>query len=107
MESALSRIWDEWTNSEDEYYRFAKAGSVSRRTIHDSNFQNIKVGDYVDFNPGLKHPGIGWKAVEILKFDKNSGQILVVYQGPDGKDDKFWTHLDNQEEVAPFNTKSG
>ena len=99
--------WDEWTDFEDEYYRFAKAGSISRRPIHDYNFQNIKVGDYVDFNPGLQHPGIGWKSVEVLKFDNKSGQVLVVYQGPDDQNHEFWTHLDNREEVASFKTKAG
>ena len=97
-----SRKWNTWNDFSKELYRFAKAGSISRRPAH--RFKELKEGDYVDINPLLKHPG--WKCAEIRKTDKTSGQIQVVYEEHD-KNYLYWTHLDNCREIAEFTSKSG
>lgn len=64
-----SRKWDVWSDYNEELNRFAKSGSISRRPAH--RFKDLKVGDFVDINPTLKH--IGWKEGEIHNFDKSFG----------------------------------
>ena len=51
-----------------------------------------------------KHPG--WRCGEIRNVDENSGQIHVVYEHAD-KNYLYWTHIDNEREIAQFTSKSG
>ena len=68
-----STKWDTWSDYNKELYRFAKAGSISKRPAH--KFKELKKGDYVNINPVMRHPG--WKAAIIRKLDGKSGQIYV------------------------------
>ena len=89
-----SEKWDVWSDYRFEIDRFAKAGSMSRRAAH--RFKDVKAGDSVCVNPIKKHPG--WRVGEIKRLDGKSGQIQVVYEY-DNENFKYWTHLDNKEEV--------
>eukprot|EP01084_Bolivina_argentea_P137726 242555_1 len=93
--------FDTWSDFKTETYRFAKAGSISKRPSH--RLMNLKTGDFVDINPIHRHPG--WKCGEIRKLDQHSGQIQIVYKIHD-KNYLYWVHLDNKDEVAPFTSKS-
>lgn len=94
--------WDNWCDYAIDGCRFAMPGSISLRTAH--RFQELKVGDYVDVNPILRHPG--WKCGEILRLDHQSGQVHIVY---DCEQTHFlyWAHFDNENEIAEFASKSG
>merc|ERR1712013_964553 len=74
----------------------------SKRQSH--RFHDLKKGDYVDLNPSQRHPG--WKCGEIRRLDQKSGQVQVVYESMD-KNYLYWAHLDNEQEIAEFTSKSG
>ena len=97
-----SRKWDTWSDFKKERHRFFRVGAVSRRPAH--RFEQLKKGDYVDINPVLTHPG--WKVGKIKRFDEKSGQVQVSYELGD-KDYLYWTHLDNEQEIAEFASESG
>ena len=100
--------YDGWTNKWDcfcdytkEIHKFAKAGMISRRPAH--RFKDLKVQDFIDVNPSIRHPG--WRSAEIRRFDPKSGQVHVVYQYQN-RDFLYWVHLDDDKEVAQFQTKA-
>ena len=95
------RKWDSWSNFEEEYHRFAVAGSISKRPAN--RFAALKRGDYVDINPTQRHPG--WKCGEIRRLDQKSGQVQVVYEFGD-KNYLYWAHRDNEAEIAEFTSKA-
>ena len=97
-----SRKWDTWSDFSTEIHRFAVAGSISKRGAH--RFEHLKKGDYIDINPIPRHPG--WTHGEIRRLDRTSGQVQVVYEAMD-KNYVYWTHLDNEAEIAEFTSKSG
>lgn len=84
-----------------EIHRFVVAKSISKR--RENRGSNLQKGYYVDINPSLRHPG--WKSGQIQRLDQKSGQVQVLYQGPD-KDYLYWTHLDNEAEIAEFGSIS-
>eukprot|EP01084_Bolivina_argentea_P006987 13180_1 len=91
-----------WVSYANELNNFAKLGAVSKRKSH--RFKQLKIGDFVDVNPMYKHPG--WKCGRILYVDKvEETQIWVNYEFDDEMHG-IWTHLDNQDEIAEFGTKS-
>ena len=92
-----SKKWDVWSDLEEDYNRFAKAGSVSDRPITRTLFKCIQIGDNIDINPILRHPG--WKCGKIRRFDRKSGQIQVVYQYRN-RNYLYWAHPDNPDEIA-------
>ena len=65
--------WDVWSDYKQELYRFAVAGSISKRPRH--RFLDLKIGDFVLINPRRKHPG--WKNGEIRRFGDDCGQVQV------------------------------
>ncbi|ETO24094.1 hypothetical protein RFI_13066 [Reticulomyxa filosa] len=69
----------------------------------NTRFPGLKVRDYIDINPTLRHPG--WKAGQIRRMDRSSGQVQVVYK-ESGQEFLYWAHLNNPEEVASFMTKA-
>ena len=95
--------WDTWTVYQlQERFRFAPIGSISKRPAH--RLTTLKVNDLVDINPLWKHPG--WKYGRIRKFDtKSRGQIQVSYQCDD-VEYRYWTHLDNELEIAEYRTRA-
>ncbi|ETO21090.1 hypothetical protein RFI_16114, partial [Reticulomyxa filosa] len=97
-----SRKWDCYSDYKQELYRFARAGSISKRQAH--RFRQLKKGDFVDINPKMRHEG--WVVGEIRRKDKKSGQVQVVYE-KDNKNYLFWAHLDDNESIAEFMTESG
>eukprot|EP01084_Bolivina_argentea_P097816 175837_1 len=88
--------WNVWSNCESELFRFAKYKSISERPQH--RFFHLQKGDKVDINPS-HHPG--WYIAEIKKFEL--GQIETSYT-VDDYDYVFWTHIDNENEIAQVNT---
>eukprot|EP01084_Bolivina_argentea_P081817 148134_1 len=95
--------WDIWSDYNLEIYRFALAGSISKRKTH--RFTQLTVGDYIDINPTHKYPK--WVRGKISRLDENSGQVQVVYKCViSGKNNLYWVHLDDINEVAQFGTKS-
>lgn len=93
--------WDTWTDFSKELHRFAVAGSISKRKAHRFGF--MKKGDYVDINPSLTHPG--WKEGEFQRLDDKSGQAQLRYTWR-GNKYLYWSHLDNEAEIAVYKTKS-
>ena len=88
-----------WLNFENQYNKFAPAGSISKRRQH--RYPSLRKRDYILINPTLTHPG--WKLGKIMGTDRvcgsgNLGQVYVRY-----KYDKqywyYWTHLDDETEV--------
>ena len=55
----------------------------------------------MDVNPLWRHSG--WKCGKIQHLDEESGQIEVVYESED-KQYLYWTHLDNEAEIAENGT---
>ncbi len=84
--SKLKIHYDVWSNYELELFRFTKYKSISERPKH--RFFHLQKGDKIDINH------TGWHIAEIKKFE--FGQIQTVYI--------FWTHIDNENEVAQLNT---
>ena len=80
-----------------------------------NKFNNIKIGDNVDFNPILTKKmnnidiGIdfskytGWRYGKIKEIDGR--HVNVEFNNDNLVKCEFWTHLDNINEIAPFNTK--
>ena len=95
------RKWDIWCDFQQELYRFARVGSISKRVAH--RFKEIKKGDNIDVNPTHRH--LGWKIGEITRLDQKSGQVQIVYD-VGGKDYLYWAHLDNEKEIAEFKTNT-
>ena len=82
--------------------RIAEAGAVSSRPAH--RLKDVQIGDEVDVNPiyfvsNSKHSG--WKRGVIKKLDETSGQVQVEYKY-NGTGYKYWTHLDNEDEIAEY-----
>eukprot|EP01083_Nonionella_stella_P296187 1006290_1 len=97
-----SKKWDTWSDFEKEIRRFAAAGSISLRK--PNLMKSLKKGDYVDVNPTGRHSG--WTLGEIRRIDaKAPGQVQVCYEHKN-KSYLYWTHLDNEEEITTFATKS-
>ena len=94
--------YDCYCDYEKETYKFVKAGSISKRPAH--RFKDLKKGDFIDINPINRHPG--WRVGEIRRFSKKSGQVQVVYEYQN-KNFFYWAHLDNEQEIALFASKSG
>eukprot|EP00486_Rosalina_sp_Unknown_P012730 CAMPEP_0201594732 /NCGR_PEP_ID=MMETSP0190_2-20130828/191955_1 /ASSEMBLY_ACC=CAM_ASM_000263 /TAXON_ID=37353 /ORGANISM="Rosalina sp." /LENGTH=383 /DNA_ID=CAMNT_0048054451 /DNA_START=33 /DNA_END=1184 /DNA_ORIENTATION=- len=93
---------DTWSDYNTQSERFAEAGSISARPAH--RLHELKVGDQVDINPiysvsYAKHEG--WKRGEIKELDDKSGQVKVEYTYNDTKY-TYWTHLDNLDEIADY-----
>ena len=100
--------YDKICNVFQEYEKLAAAKSVSLRKIKDAKhiFSGLKVNDQIDINPLYRDGHEGWKKGTILKFDPNSSQIKVSYHhGTDSKNYSYWFHLENVDEIAPFQTK--
>ena len=97
----FSEKFDCYFDYEKETHGFAKAGSISKRAAH--RLKNLKKGDFIDLNPLNRHPG--WCVGEIRRLSQKSGQVQVVYQYQD-KEFLYWTHLDNETEVAEFASKT-
>ena len=95
--------WNKLSDFTKEIHRFAVAGSISKRPAH--RFQHLKVGDYVDINPALRHPRLtpGWTHGKIRK--RRLGQVQVMYRWM-GNIDREWCHLDNEGKIAEFKSKS-
>ena len=85
----------EWSDFEQEIYRFAKPGSISKR-LADHRHKATKIGDKIFINPIHTHPG--WKWGEIRDLDEDSGQVWVGYFYHD-RYHSYWTHLDNKQEI--------
>ncbi|ETN98985.1 hypothetical protein RFI_38502, partial [Reticulomyxa filosa] len=81
---------------------FAKARNISARQAN--RFDHLKIGDFVDINPKMIHPG--WITGEIRRKDKHSGQIQLVYE-KDTKSKLIWIHLDDVNSIDEFMSKSG
>eukprot|EP01083_Nonionella_stella_P175354 610380_1 len=97
-----SKKWDVWSDFEKEIHRFAAAGSISRRAPHRLN--HLKKGDHVDINPTQRH--CGWKIGEIQRVTEDiARQVQVVYEHLD-QNYLYWTHVDNEDEIAEFLIKS-
>lgn len=84
---------------------FAEFKSITSRPA--SRLKNIKVGDNVDVNPGHR----GWKKGKVIKLDDESGQVQVKTMNTmENQDNKFeealihWTHVDNEAEIAAYNS---
>ena len=92
-----SRKWDTWCDFSKEIHRFAVVHSISRRQSY--RVDNLKVEDYVDINPRLRHPG--WRKGAIRRLGKRSGQVQVIYEELNTKY-LYWTHSDNEAEIAEF-----
>ena len=97
-----SKKWDTWSDFKKEIHQFAKAGSISKRPAH--RLKHLKKGDYIDINPTHRHPASGWTCGEIKRFDKESGQIQVIYTYGD-KHYLYWAHLDDENEIAKFGSR--
>merc|ERR1712228_82748 len=97
----LLSIWDVWSDYNKELHRFAESKSISKRAAH--RFTDLELGGYIDINP--KHQHCGWKQGEIRNMDKESGQIQVVYENA-ATNYLYWAHLDDEEEIAVFLSKS-
>jgi len=112
--------WDTTCDQRKEFWRFSDHKTLSCRKVFRAELKNLGVGDYIDINP-RKHPG--WKAGTIRRLDvdkktgkRSSGQVQVQYRAEVQQVEKpnrqkvkeylYWVHLDNEEEVAPFPTKS-
>ncbi len=93
--------WNIWCNYKNQPYRFAAARSISRKP--NTRYRHLKIKDYVDINPIHKHEG--WRVGQIRRMDKYSGQAQIVYK-ENGKEELYWTHLNNPKEIAPFWTRA-
>lgn len=93
--------YDEWSDYKYEIHRFAKYHSISLRPCH--RMSDVVVGNSVDINPRRtrKRGHKGWRVGEVVQRDYKSGQILVEYSFK-SKEYQWWTHLDNANEVSPF-----
>eukprot|EP00485_Elphidium_margaritaceum_P024290 CAMPEP_0202710604 /NCGR_PEP_ID=MMETSP1385-20130828/22563_1 /ASSEMBLY_ACC=CAM_ASM_000861 /TAXON_ID=933848 /ORGANISM="Elphidium margaritaceum" /LENGTH=652 /DNA_ID=CAMNT_0049370175 /DNA_START=71 /DNA_END=2029 /DNA_ORIENTATION=+ len=84
-----------------ELYRFAAAESISKRQAH--RMLDLKVGAWIDVNPVRRH--FGWKPADVRQLDEQSGQVQVMYHHGD-KNYIHYAHLDDENEIAEFATKS-
>eukprot|EP01084_Bolivina_argentea_P292472 502805_1 len=93
-----SEKWDVWSDYTHELYRFAKAGSISRRPAHI--FTDLKKYSFVKINPKREHSG--WTDGQIKRLDTTSGQVLVAYQHQVKHQlhCSYWTHLDDISEIS-------
>jgi len=110
--------WDTVSDPVKDLWRFSYYNTLSRRPVLKKEMVELGKCDMVDIN-SPRHPG--WRCGTIRNLDMNkktgerlSGQVQVQYTVartlPTGseinKDYLYWFHLDNEEEVAPFLTKS-
>lgn len=101
----LSDKYDIWSDYKRNPYKFYKAGSISGRPGHRSSLKDLDIGDYVDVNVARLFPKFGWKRGEIVKIIQGSGQRCISFRKYNS--DAFITvHVDNENEVAPFRTKT-
>ena len=96
-----SRKWDCYCDYQKERCKFAKAGTISKRPAH--RFKDMKIGDFIDVNPSMRHPE--WCLGEIRRLDPKSGQVQVVYEH-ENTYFLYWLHLDDTKEVAPMDAKT-
>eukprot|EP01084_Bolivina_argentea_P179006 309345_1 len=96
--------WDIWSDYKNELHKFAKHKSISTRTKH--RLLSLKIGDYIDIKPvnnSNENMNV-WTIGEVVEFDKQSGQINIVYII--NSNYKYqWSHLDNENEIQPLQTK--
>ena len=93
--------WDCFCDYTKEIDKIFKAGTISRRPAH--RFKGLKKQDFIDVNPSMRHPG--WRTGEIRRLDPKSGQVQIVYKYQNNNF-LYWVHLDNDKEVAQFQTKA-
>ena len=99
--------------------RFCQAGTISTRQVHRREFRNKNSKDLKDNVVKCRlakywyknHPDVDqssykeWRIASIKRVDKHSGQVqLVVRIGQ--KDYLWWCHLDNADEIQPFEATS-
>ena len=72
-----SRKYDVWSDLEKELYRFAKAGSISRRRAE--RLLHLQIGSHVDINALYLSPG--WTVGRIERRDRLSDQVGVRFNG--------------------------
>eukprot|EP01084_Bolivina_argentea_P035753 66245_1 len=102
-----SKKYDKWcdvANVDFALPRFAPAGSISQRSSHQDHFRSLKVGDHVDFNPYTRPGQAGWKVGKIIQLGKKRDQVMVEYTFRNVRN-TYWTHLDNEKEIAQYKTK--
>ena len=85
-------------NFKTEYYRFAVAGSISRRPAYRFRDPAFKIDDHVRINLNLRHQSSGWTDAQIVRLDDKSGQIGVKYKHK-LKYYTYWIHGDNEAEI--------
>ena len=68
-----SAIWDKWSDFNTELYRFAKAGSISRRPAH--RFSDLIDGDHVRISP-TQTSHAGWR---LGCIKKNESEIWTNF----------------------------
>ena len=81
--------------------KFAEYKSVTSRPAH--RLKNITIGDIVDINPAHT----GWKQGTVKRLAHESGQIQVKIMNlePEAIISRFyWIHVDNEEEIAEYNS---
>jgi len=100
--------WDEWVNPLAEAWRFSPCDTLIKRLVNRPELRFLKCGDFIDINP-RHHPG--WKPGQIKNMLRNkdgslkSGQVQVQYDAL-GRKFRYWVHLDNPAEVAPYSSIS-
>eukprot|EP00485_Elphidium_margaritaceum_P017531 CAMPEP_0202732442 /NCGR_PEP_ID=MMETSP1385-20130828/187659_1 /ASSEMBLY_ACC=CAM_ASM_000861 /TAXON_ID=933848 /ORGANISM="Elphidium margaritaceum" /LENGTH=1525 /DNA_ID=CAMNT_0049398755 /DNA_START=6 /DNA_END=4583 /DNA_ORIENTATION=+ len=90
-----------------DWHRLALAKSVCLKKIRSPShaFAHLNINDYVDVRPTLNGHD-EWYNAKIIKRDKHSSQMKVVYHHPvDHKNYSFWVHLLNGNEVAEFRSR--
>jgi len=110
--------WDTVSDPVKELWRFSRYNTLSRRPVLKKEMVDLVKGDMVDIN-SPRHPGWRYGTIRLLDMNKNTGERLsgwiqvrykAEYTLPTGSKETrnylFWVHMDNEEEVAPFLTKS-
>ena len=96
-----------WCDYNMHRLRFAEVGAVSARPAH--RLTNIRTGDLVDINPiyfeGAFKEHRGWKHGTVEQMHSESGQVLVMCEYK-GKYVRYWTHLDNEDEISEYGSKT-
>lgn len=82
---------------DDILHRIARYGSITDRKGH--RLLNIQPGEYVDVQPYLQYPvKHKWHWGVIREID--NGQVMICWEIY-GRNNLYWTHLDNDKELAP------
>ena len=108
---SMNSLFDTYSDYTQETTRFAYAKTISNRKCSRKGFNTLKKGDFVDVLPTIyntyccNETSLGWTIGEIMKFDDNSGQVEIGYN-LNNRTFLFWTHLDNENEISHFNTKT-